>query len=117
MNRQQLDKLCLALPGTTIDIKWGNERVYSIGAKMYLLTPEEITTTARLFFKVPDELFLAITDQPGVVPAPYLARAKWVMVEDAGRHKRRWIEQQIRTSYELVFAKLTKKAKASISTQ
>ena len=34
-------------------------------------------------FKVEDERFLELTDRPGIIPAPYLARAKWVYVEDA----------------------------------
>jgi predicted DNA-binding protein (MmcQ/YjbR family) len=115
LNRTQLDQCCFALPGATVDIKWDNERAYCVGAKMFLLTPEALGKTTRLMFKVPDELFLAITEMPGVVPAPYLARAKWVMVEDARRHPRAWVEAQIRGSYELVFAKLTRKIKTEIA--
>ena len=34
-------------------------------------------------FKVEDERFLELTDRPGIIPAPYLARAKWIYVENA----------------------------------
>lgn len=50
-----------------------------------------------------------MTDRPGMIPAPYLARAKWVHVEDATALEDTEAAQLLRRSYELVFGKLTKK--------
>lgn len=117
MKQGDMDALCLRWPGATVDIKWEDARVYAVAGKMFALVRQQAdaATLARLCFKVPDELFLTLTDQPGIVPAPYLARARWVMLEDARRHRRAWIEQQLRSSYELVFAKLPKKTRAAIA--
>jgi predicted DNA-binding protein (MmcQ/YjbR family) len=114
MSHKKLDKLCLGWPGVTVDIKWGADRCYCVAAKMFLVTAEDSKTLGRLTFKVPDELFLALTEQPGVEPAPYLARAKWVEVTDAGAQDWKWLEQQIRRSYELIRDKLPKKVRDSL---
>ena len=63
-------------------------------------------------FKVRDEKFEELSVKDGFMPAPYLARAKWVLVTDHARfHKAEW-EGYIRQSYELVKSKLTKKDRA-----
>ena len=46
--------------------------------------------------------------------APYLARAKWVYVEDAKALGDEEAAQLLRRSYELVFGKLTKKLQREI---
>ena len=43
---------------------------------------------------------------PGFTPAPYLARARWVMVERGARLAPAELSALIRGSYELVKAKL-----------
>jgi predicted DNA-binding protein (MmcQ/YjbR family) len=65
-------------------------------------------------FKVPDEAFDDLTNRVGFVPAPYLARAKWVMVSiEAGLSKQEW-EQFLRQSYNLIAQKLTKKQRTEL---
>lgn len=114
MTKQELDALCSAWPGVSTDIKWEFDLVYSVGGKMFAVTGLAGDAVGSLSFKVPDEVFLAITDQPGVRPAPYLARAKWVCVEQAGACDRRWLGQRLRESYELVRAKLPKKVRVTL---
>jgi len=65
-------------------------------------------------FKVPDELFLALTEQPGIIPAPYAARNKWVRVTEPRRYGDAWLAARIRESYELVAAKLPKKTRQTL---
>ena len=50
-----------------------------------------------------------MTDQPGIVPSPYLARAHWISVVEPQRFATRELEGLVRDSYALVRAKLTKK--------
>jgi predicted DNA-binding protein (MmcQ/YjbR family) len=53
----------------------------------------------------------------GFVPAPYMARAKWVLVTKPSKlNKKEW-EQNIRRSYELVKVKLTKKQREQLGIQ
>ena len=66
-------------------------------------------------FKCDPERFLELTDQPGIIPAPYLARAHWVQLEDAKALTDATARELVVRSRALVFAKLTKKEQASIS--
>jgi predicted DNA-binding protein (MmcQ/YjbR family) len=57
--------------------------------------------------------FDVLTRQPGIIPAPYLARASWIKVE-RGALPREAIEDLLRESHALVAAKLSKKARANL---
>ena len=48
------------------------------------------------------------------MPAPYMARAKWVLVTDPSKLKKKECEQFIRQSYELIKGKLTAKARKEL---
>jgi len=65
-------------------------------------------------FKVPDEEFDELSNQNGFTPAPYMARAKWVLVTGASKlNKKEW-EEYVKRSYELVKSKLTKKLREKL---
>lgn len=106
MNASELRKLVGKWPGVTEDIKWGADLVYSVGGKMFAVTATDPKDAGRISFKVPDERFLELTDRAGIVPAPYLARARWVMVERGARLAPAELSALIRGSYELVKARL-----------
>ena len=80
MNIERLREFCLALPAVTEDIKWGHDLCFSVGAKMFSVTGVEPPFTAS--FKVTPEEFGELTGRAGIVPAPYMARNNWVLVED-----------------------------------
>ena len=82
MSLAPLRKLCGSLPGATRDIKWGADEVYSVGNKMFAVFFVDGRTTRNVSFKVEPERFLELTDRPGIVPAPYLARAHWVQLQE-----------------------------------
>ena len=81
-------KFAAGLPGASEDIKWGADLVYSVGAKMFcvfLLEGNRVGGhTKSCSFKVDNDRFLELTGVPGVVPAPYLARAMWVQERGLG---------------------------------
>jgi predicted DNA-binding protein (MmcQ/YjbR family) len=101
-------RLAASLQGATEDIKWGADLVYSVGGKMFcvFLMREGVTCTCG--FKVDAERFLELTGVPGVKPAPYLARARWVQVEESHALTAADLNLLIRRSHALVAAKLTK---------
>ena len=105
--------LCRTFPGSTEDLKWETNLVFSVGGKMFAVTDDAIHP-AGFSFKVEDERFLELTDRPGIIPAPYLARAKWVHVEKASALSDTEAAQLLRRSYELVFSRLTKKLQREI---
>jgi predicted DNA-binding protein (MmcQ/YjbR family) len=108
MNIEDIRAFCKKLPGTTEDVKWGNDLCFCIGAKMYCVLPliGELSAT----FKVTAEEFDELSVSEGFMPAPYLARNKWVCLKDVTVLKRKELEAYIKQSYELIKAKVPKKA-------
>jgi predicted DNA-binding protein (MmcQ/YjbR family) len=115
MTLDKLRKHCLTYPGATEQIQWGADLVFKVGGKMFAVAATEPAAAHRLSFKCSDEGFAELVEQEGVVPAPYLARAKWVALERFDTLGDREIEQRIREAYDMVFGKLTKKAQAAIA--
>ena len=104
----------MSFPGATENIQWGDDRVYKVAGKMFCCTG--LTRDAKFSFKVEPQRFLELTDLEGIIPAPYLARAKWIQV-DPKTSALGWRELKplVQQSYELVFAKLPKKTQVSIA--
>lgn len=108
LTHPDLATLCLSLPGATRDVKWQDQEVFSVGAKMFCIRHLHWQTSPALAFKVSPERFLELTDQAGIRPAPYLARYHWVSLSDTGVVPADVLESLIRQSYCLVRAKLPK---------
>ena len=112
MNQELLEEICLSKPGATYDIKWGKDLCYLIGEKMFCVTGTE--PPFHIGFKTTPEDFADLVERPGVVPAKYLARAKWVTVQDLHALSREEWLFQLEQAYQLVFGKLTKKLQREI---
>lgn len=110
----QLEALCGHWPGVTHDIKWGGVLVFSVGGKMFAVTPANGGEDGRLSFKVADERFLELTDQPGIIPAPYMARLHWVCIVEPQHVDRAKLAAFILDAYTLIRAKLTRKRQAEL---
>jgi predicted DNA-binding protein (MmcQ/YjbR family) len=117
MNIDSLRKYCATLPGATRDIKWGADEVYSVGAKMFAVFWIERGKARTASFKCDAERFLELTDQEGIVPAPYLARAHWVQVRETKALPDAAARELVQRSHALVMAKLTRKEQAAITAQ
>jgi predicted DNA-binding protein (MmcQ/YjbR family) len=105
---------CLALPHTTEHLLWRDHLVFKIGGKMYAAGALSLGGH-RLSFKCTPEEFAELTERPGIVPAPYSARMHWIALETADALSRTEIKRLVKLSYDLVFAKLTRKAQAELS--
>jgi predicted DNA-binding protein (MmcQ/YjbR family) len=106
--------VCRKFPHTTENVQWGYDLVFKIGGKMYAVTPLE-PHRVRLSFKASPEDFADLTERPGIIPAPYMARAQWVALESDDALNAAELKRYLRQSYDLVFAKLTKKLQAQLS--
>lgn len=111
MSLDTLRTRCLSLPGVTEDIKWGDNLVFSVGGKMFVLV--DLEPPYRTSFKCDPETLAELVEREGVVPAPYLARAGWVMVESLD-DVMEWPElsDRIGDAYRLARAKLPKRVRA-----
>jgi len=110
---EDIRAICTKLPCVTEDIKWGADLCFSVGKKMFCVTGLE-QVPVSVSFKVPDEDFEEVSARPGFRPADYVARYKWVTVDDIKKIKQKDLQQFINQSYELVKAKLPKKLQAQI---
>src|SRR2546425_12889425 len=107
-------QICRALPGVTEDIKWGADLAFSVGGKMFCVIC--VDRPHQISFKCTAEDFGELVERPGLMPAPYLARAMWVQESELGKAlDRPELERLLQTSYELVRAKLPRKQRESLT--
>ena len=112
MDLDTLREICLAQPGATEEVQWENHLLFKVGGKMFCIT--DLDDANNTTFKVPDEDYDELVAGDVFIPAPHLARAKWVKVAEARKLKLADWKSYIAQSYKLVRAKLTKKVQASL---
>jgi predicted DNA-binding protein (MmcQ/YjbR family) len=113
MNVDRVRKICLALPGATEQITWGDDLTFRVAGKIFAVTVL-VPAPVWLSFKCSPENFAELTERAGIIPAPYLARAQWVALQDKEALPEQEIAILLRESYEMVFAKLPKKTRDAI---
>ena len=114
MDIDALRRLCLSFPGTTEQVQWGSNLLFKVCGKMFAVTSLE-PAPVWLSLKVTPENFVELTERPGIIPAPYLARASWIAIESATILPTPELASLLRGSYDLVVAKLPRKARESLS--
>ena len=111
MNRKGIKRVCLALKGVTLDHPWGGEHdAYKVGGKMFAL----IGGMGGLSLKVSDIAFEVLTESGKARPAPYLARAKWVHLDDPDAWPDHELAAQLRAAHSLIAAKLPRKLRTEL---
>ena len=114
MTLEWVRRYCMSLPHATEQVLWEVDLVFKIGGKMFttiVLEPGRVC----LAFKCTPEEFTELTERPGIIPAPYSARVHWVALERPDALTRPETLRLIRQSYDLVFAKLTKKLQRELA--
>jgi predicted DNA-binding protein (MmcQ/YjbR family) len=114
MNIDWVRRCAKALPHTTETVQWGSDLVFKLGGKMYAVAALEPGPMC-LSLKCTQEEFAELTQRPGIIPAPYLARAYWIALEHEDALSAAEIKRLMKQSYELVLARLPKKARAALS--
>lgn len=113
MTIADIETICRQLAGVTEDIKLGEHLCFNVGNKSFLFTaPDHVPVSAS--FKVPDDIFEEITCREGIIPQPYVARYKWVLIDDINRLTRKEWEHYIKQSYLLIAAKLPAKTRREL---
>jgi predicted DNA-binding protein (MmcQ/YjbR family) len=114
MNVEWVRKYCLAMPHTTETVQWGANLVFKIGGKMYAVAALE-PADHWLSLKCSAEDFADLVEREGAIPAPYLARAQWVALQTEDAVTTAELKRLLRNAYDLVFAKLTRKARHELT--
>ena len=114
MDIDWIRNLCLSFPQTTEQIQWGDDLVFKVAGKIHAVT---VLNPAKIWlcFKVSPENFAELTERPGIIPAPYLARAKWVALESKDALSSDELAVLLRESYDMVVAKLPKKTREALA--
>jgi len=116
MDIDWLRKVCLGFPSVTEQLQWGNHLLFKVAGKMFAIASLEPAPVC-LTFKCSDESFAELTERPKIIPAPYLARAKWAALETCDAVTRDELQELLHTSYQLVFAKLPKRAQERVKSE
>ncbi|WP_201987356.1 MmcQ/YjbR family DNA-binding protein [Hymenobacter rubidus] len=113
MSIEDLQTICLQLPGTTEDLKWDVHLCFSVHRKIYLLTtPDDFPPTAT--FVVPVEEVELLENSPGFSHNKQLGRYGWINMDDITLLTHAQWEHYIRQSYQLVVAKLPLKVRKQL---
>lgn len=117
MDHESIRAFCLSLPLVTEDVQWEHDLLFRIGNKMFTVLALDTSSGHVMSFKCTPEVFAELTERPGIVPAPYVARYHWVALERFNALKDAELKRLIRNSYEMVLAKLPAKLKAQLHTK
>jgi predicted DNA-binding protein (MmcQ/YjbR family) len=108
MTIEEIETICKKLKGVTEDIKWGDHLCFNIGDKMFLVTtPDHVPPSASI--KVSDQDFETLPSLQGIIPAPYMARHKWIFLDDINTFSKKQWEFYIKQAYQIVGSKLPAK--------
>lgn len=114
MSAESVRQFCLSLPGVTEHIQWGDHLVFKVGGKSFVITSFNAAGNA-MSLKCAPERFAELVERPGIVPAPYLARSKWIALESFDTVRPAERAELLREAYETVRAGLPKKVQAKIA--
>lgn len=103
-----------SLPGATLSIQWGDDHIYKVGGKMFAAMGAPSPKPQGMSFKASDDSFAILTKEDGIIPAPYLQRAKWVRIDRLTRLPKMELKAYLARAHAIVAAGLTKKARAEL---
>jgi predicted DNA-binding protein (MmcQ/YjbR family) len=107
---EAFDAACRALAAATMDVQWGDDRVYKVGGRMFAI----VSPDRRCSLKVTEIAFEALVAAGRARPAPYLARASWVMFDDLADVDAAEMTDWLATAHALVAARLTRRQRTDL---
>ncbi|MBX7223599.1 MAG: MmcQ/YjbR family DNA-binding protein [Blastocatellia bacterium] len=111
MDIEQLREYCLSFPHATENIQWGNDLVFKIGGKMFVVVNLE---NQSLSLPVSPEQFAELTERPTIRPAPYVARYHWILLERLDALLESELKDLIKGAFTRTFEKLPKKVRNTL---
>jgi predicted DNA-binding protein (MmcQ/YjbR family) len=105
-----LDAFCRSLPAATMDLLWGADQVYKVGGKMFAV----VGPGGTLAFKANDIAFEMLVETGAARPAPYMARARWVFVDDPASFDPGDLQAFLQEAHALTALKLTRKHRVAL---
>jgi len=112
MKLDDVIKHCRNLKFTTEDVKWGSVLAFSVGQKMYCCV--SLDEKFGVSFKCAKGNFLALTERPNIIPAPYLAKYQWVKITGSTALPKKEMFRLVEASQRLVYDGLPKRIKQTL---
>jgi predicted DNA-binding protein (MmcQ/YjbR family) len=100
-----LRKFCLSFPNATENLQWGDDLCFKIGGKIFAIVGLD-SAPQKVCFKCDPEIFAELTEREGIVPAPYVGRYKWVLLERMDAVADSELRNLIQQSYGMVSKKM-----------
>jgi predicted DNA-binding protein (MmcQ/YjbR family) len=114
MDTGQLKSYCGRFPGATsktLGPPW-NVLIYSIGGKQFAYFKLSEPEMWRFSFRASSERFLELTGIPGIKPARYMARFRWVTIVDVRSVPADYLKELVAWSYDKALSSLSKSRQA-----
>ena len=112
---RQIDSFCGKLPAAKRSVQWEGVIVFKVGGKMFaMIVPDDSGKPSDLWFKSAPEHFDALSRSRGFRPAPYLARAKWVALEQPKVLTPDQLRAYLKRAHAVIASALSKKKQAEL---
>jgi len=111
MNVDFIRRFCLSFPEAKENLQWGDDLCFKVGGKIFAVLALS-AVPQKLSFKCTPEKFVELVEQEEIIPAPYVGRYKWVLLERLDVLPEEELEALISQSYEMVAAKAKIKPRA-----
>lgn len=98
---------CLGLRAASLTVQWGGTQVFKVGGRMFALMGGAVAQDG-VSFKVSDLAYEVLIETGRAVPAPYLARARWVRFADLETLDEAEALDWLQNAHRLVVARLTR---------
>lgn len=109
MTREEFDAWCGSFKGATHVVQWRGASVWKVGGKIFAIyTLRGADQDGKISFKCSDLGYEVLQEQPGLIPAPYFARAKWIQVAEPDAMSDKDLKQNIAAAYRIIAGKLTR---------
>jgi predicted DNA-binding protein (MmcQ/YjbR family) len=112
MDVETIRRFCLWFPQAKEKLQWGENLCFKVRGKIFAILNLG-SVSHSICFKCDPERFGDLLEQEGIVPAPYLGRYKWVLVESLDVLPKDELQDLLGQSYQMVVAKIPRGKSAS----
>lgn len=116
MKVEQAKAFCRRLPASHERLlgEPSNILVYSVGGKNFAWFKTSEPERWRFSFRVSAERFVELTDMPGVKPARYMGRFRWITIVDVSGFPAAYLRELVQWSYAHAVQSLTRRRREAL---
>jgi len=117
MDVAAVKEYCRCYPGASSKLFGppSNVLVYYVGGRKFAYFKTSEPEQWRFSICTSPERFLELTDVPGIKPARYMARFRWVTIVDVGTVPADYLQELITWSYTKAFSSLSQRQQSTIA--